>query len=80
MCQTPKSIPGCRAEWVREAASGVSADGTPFADLEVHRRELMAEVAALKKRLRSIAFLCNTPGWNAEKRREIRAITEGKMS
>jgi hypothetical protein len=63
-----------------DGASDRAPDGTPLADLQEELRELKAELAGAKKRLRTIVNMCTTPHWNAERRWKVRDIAEGKTT
>jgi hypothetical protein len=45
-------------------------DGTPIEDILAHKRELVAEVAYLKNRLREIQYVCLKKGLTPSKRRD----------
>lgn len=53
----------------------VAPDGTPVADVLAENRELQAEVAELKRTLRTIRNICDAPHWTADRRWRIRDLT-----
>lgn len=57
-----------------------ATDGTPVSDLQEELRELKVEMAEIKRRLRTIANMCNAPHWNADRRWKVRDIAEGKVA
>jgi hypothetical protein len=57
-----------------------AADGTPISDIFEHNRELAAEVAELKRRMREIVSVCQMPGFTAAARRnQILEIARRKL-
>lgn len=47
----------------------ILTDGTPIEDVLEHNRELIAQVAELKKRMREIRHICQTANLTAATRR-----------
>jgi hypothetical protein len=62
-----------------DTMNNLADDGTPIEDILAVKLDLTSQVAELKRRMREIVHLCDSPGFSAAARRNaIREIAKKK--